>query len=439
MEFELHNHGSINVSRRRSNCTRINLSTTLTTCQVVSVPATTWTIVYSSGDARIYPATTFTAVTTVTESESATIRAQCYTLTPGETSHPSFAGIGVTCSSNFYSRGTEFITYTSGEVNPIFRTTHTVDSTATIIIEPTNDVTYDVLSDYQNIETCHTISSLTWASLVVTFVSVQLTWWIFDVPLIWKQDAGFRVFLDVIAWACVRSHAPGSAGIIAASKGSSASDFARIYYLGLKRQATPADWKTWKLYSCIGTDLLSITATIITIYQACTLPQYDARRNFGLSLWVYPSLPVALIGLTLLVGERFFPHTPRGNLLLLAFILLVLVLAAMAVSLALWKFDTTDGNGTWWISIIFYVLMVLPVVYIRLLMAFWCVAAWMVRVGGVSLAALQHYSGGQPYCEMRGLGFAIVYMVLGGIAAVLALFGGFYHAGLVSGFRQFAI
>lgn len=227
--------------------------------------------------------------------------------------------------------------------------------------------------------------------------------------------------------------------MIAASKGSSASDFARIYYLGLKRQATPADWKTWKLYSCIGTDLLSITATIITIYQACTLPQYDARRNFGLSLWVYPSLPVALIGLTLLVGERFFPHTPRGNLLLLAFILLVLVLAAMAVSLALWKFDTTDSNGTWWISIIFYVLMVLPVVYIRFLMAFWCVAAWMVRVGGVSLAALQHYSGGQPYCEMRGLGFAIVYMVLGGIAAVLALFGGFYHAGLMSSFRRFAI
>jgi hypothetical protein len=366
-------------------------------------------------------------VTTVTGFESATIMAQCYTLTPGESSPPSFTDVGVTCSSDFLPGSTDFLTYTSGNVDPIFGTTYTAHSTATIISEPTNYVTCDVLPDYQNAETCHTISSLTWASLVVAFISVQLTWWIFDVPLIWKRDAGFRVFLDAISWACVRSHAPGSAGVITASKGSNTSDFARIYYLGLKRQGTVEEWKTWKVCSCIGTDLLSIAATFITIYQACTLPEYDARRYFGLSLWVYPTLPVALIGLSLLVGERFFPRTRRGGFLLLAFTLLVLTLAATAISLVLWKFDTTDGNGTWWISLFFYILMVLPVVYIRTLMLLWCVAAWMVRVGGVSLAALQHYSGGQPYCEMHGPGFAIVYMVLGGIAAVLALFGAFHH------------
>ena len=376
----------------------------------------------------------------MTESESATIIAQCYTLTPGESSLPLFTDVGVTCSSILFPGTTDFITYTSGNVDPIFRTTYTADSTTTI--KPTNYVTCDVLPDYLNAETCHNVSSLTWASLVVTFISVQLTWWIFDVPLIWKRDAGIRVFLDAISWACVRSHMPGTAGVISASKGSNTSDFARIYYLGLKRRGTVEDWKTWKVCSCIGTDLLSITAVVITIYQACTLPQYDARRDFGLSLWVYPTLPVALIGLSLLVGERFFPRTPRGSSLLLAFTLLVLILAATAVSLVLWKFDTTDGNGTWWISLLFYVWMVLPVVYmgkLGKLMPWWCMAAWMVRVGGVSLAALHHYSGGQPYCKMHGFGFAIVYMVLGGIAAVLALFGTFYHARPVSSFQRSAI
>jgi len=136
-------------------------SATSTTCQVVSVPASTWTVVYSSRDARIYPATTFTAETTVTTSESATIIARCYTLTPGESSLPSFTDVGATCSSTFLPGSTDFITYTSGEVDPIFRMTQTANTTATIIIEPTNYVTCDAFPDYQNAETCHTISSLT--------------------------------------------------------------------------------------------------------------------------------------------------------------------------------------------------------------------------------------------------------------------------------------
>src|SRR5277367_944656 len=77
-------------------------SATSITCQVVSAPASTWTIVYSSGDTRIYPATAFTAATTVTESESATIIAQCYTLTPGESSLPLFTDVGMTCLSTLF-------------------------------------------------------------------------------------------------------------------------------------------------------------------------------------------------------------------------------------------------------------------------------------------------------------------------------------------------
>ena len=62
----------------------------------------------------------------------------------------------------------------------------------------------------------------------------------------------------------------------------------------------------------------------------------------------------------------------------------------------------------------------------------------MVRIDGVSEVALYHYSGGQSYCKMHGLDFAIVYMVLGGIAAALALFGSFYHARSVSSFPRSA-
>lgn len=53
---------------------------------------------------------------------------------------------------------------------------------------------------------------------------------------------------------------------MATKKGTNASNFARIYHLGLKRKEAPEDWTLGKLCTCIGSDLLNITATIVTIY-----------------------------------------------------------------------------------------------------------------------------------------------------------------------------
>ncbi|KAK3898048.1 hypothetical protein C8A05DRAFT_38379 [Staphylotrichum tortipilum] len=61
-----------------------------------------------------------------------------------------------------------------------------------------------------------------------------------------------------------------------------------------------------------------------------------------------------------------------------------------------------------------------------------CLGPWIVlaiaygmfaRVGGVSIAAWRHHAGGEPYCKMPGIGFAVTYITLGGISAFLALFG----------------
>ena len=50
-----------------------------------------------------------------------------------------------------------------------------------------------------------------------------------------------------------------------------------------------------------------------------------------------------------------------------------------------------------------------------------------VRVGGVGLAALAHYGGGQPYCMMEGVAFGAVYFTLGSITSQLALAGILYY------------
>jgi len=404
---------------------------TTTTCLVVSLPASTLQLTFSSGDSRIFPDTTYTSPTTVTEVEQGTIVARCFTLTPGQTSFASIPDVGVTCSTDFLSLTTDFITRTSGYVDPFVGTTYTAATTRTIVLEPTSLVDCSVLPDYKNAATCNSVSSLTWASLVLTFVTVQLTWWIFDIPLLWtskNKGGGIKPFLKSVSWTCVRSHVPGTAGTIAAMRGKDTSDFARIYYLGFTEERLPPPWTRWKLFKNVAADLLTVVTTCVTVYEACTLSQFDSRQAFGLGLWTYPTLPVALVGLCLLGGEFILPRTARAGTILFLVTLFVLVSVGAAIGLVLWRFDTTS-SGRWYFAVFCYTFMLLPAHCIPRLVILFCALAWMVRVGGVSFAALGHYAGGQPYCYIQGVGFAAVYMTLGAIAAVFALVGSFYHSG----------
>ena len=182
----------------------------------------------------------------------------------------------------------------------------------------------------------------------------------------------------------------------------------------------------------MASEFVSIIATIITIYQACTVPVEDGR-TFGVNLWAYPSLPVALVGLSLLFGERFLGRSENGRFWLLVITTSVLILVGLAIGLVIWRFDKSSGGGTWFMSVIFYAILALPLTLSRHFAILMLLGLWFVRVGGVSLAALNHYGGGQPYCKLQGMGFAVVYMTMGAIAAILGVFGAqryFFRQGL---------
>ncbi|KAK6073174.1 2-amino-3-carboxymuconate-6-semialdehyde decarboxylase [Seiridium cupressi] len=131
------------------------------------------------------------------------------------------------------------------------------DSTYTSTIAATSFVTCDEVLDYENTDTYDTVTPLTWASLALTFATIQLTWWVFDLTLVFKwraKSGGLVMVLDAISWNCVPPHGPASVGIIAASKGIDSSEFARIYYLGMRREAKPPDRTTRKLIISVGSD-----------------------------------------------------------------------------------------------------------------------------------------------------------------------------------------
>jgi hypothetical protein len=414
----------------------------------VAQPASTYTVQHSSGESAIFPATTYTAPTSIVYTDQATIEARCFTLAPGQTIPPSVSFVGVSCSTDYYPGSTETSTdtYTPGEPIVLFGQTLTVYTgtttryaTATHTIDPQTNVFCSPLPDVQNPATCDSITPLTWASLVITFITVHLTWWLFDLPLLWKKrddrlekndaaaDANDRVglpgFVFAIAWACLRSNAPGCAALYSLIAGRDTGEYAAMYYLGVRRlrDGRAPQFTTWKLVTSIGADLLSLVAVGVTVYQSCTLPEYAPRR-WGASLWAYPSLPTALTGLCFLVGRHFFPRTRRAAVGLVLMVVGVVVLVGVALALLLWQFDRPDN--VWFLPVILYSFMAFPAVLLWgqfVLLAIAC--GTFGRIGGVSIAAWQHYAGGQPYCKMPGLGFGVVYLTLGVISALLALLG----------------
>jgi hypothetical protein len=281
---------------------------------------------------------------------------------------------------------------------------------------------------------------------------VHLTWWVFDVPILWKNRPadeghdpypennltrtkrnaaaaaikandrlGLGGFLLSIAWACLRANAPGCAALYALMAGRDTGEYAAIYYLGVRRlrDGRAPEFTTWKLTTSIGTDLLNLVVVGVTVYQACTLPEY-APRQLGAGMWAYPSLPTALIGLCLLAGRYWFLRTLWAAVGLVLMVMGVVVLVGVALALLLWRLDRP--NDGWFFPVICYGAMAFPAVlfgvpFILLATAYGCFS----RVGGVTLAAWQHYAGGQPFCKIPGIGFAVVYLALGGISALLAL------------------
>ena len=397
-----------------------------TTCVVVSRPASTYTIRHSSGDWGIYPVTTYTAPATRTYTDDATIEASCFTLAPGQTIPPSVAFVGVSCSSDFHAGSTETTTYsyTPGEPLVAFGKTLSVYTgttsryvTATYTYDPRTYVFCTPLPDVYNPETCNTVTPLTWASLAITFVAVQLSWWVFDLPLLWQRkpkndhnnppSGGLRAFLMTIAWACVRANAPGCAALYALAAGRDTGEYAAMYYLGVRQRRRDNDgqapqFSTWKLATCVGGDLLSVVAAVVTVYEACTASEFAPKR-YGASLWAYPSLPTALIGLVLLVGRGWFPRTRAAGRWLVLMVVGVVVLVGVALALVLWRF--AGGDDVWFIGVIFYAMMAFPAVV--------CPGPWVLlaiaygmfaRVGGVTIAAFRHHAGGEHTARCLELG-----------------------------------
>lgn len=294
-------------------------------------------------------------------------------------------------------------------------------------------------------------SVLDWASLILTFITAQVTWWLLETPLL-RKKGGLRLFIERVVWNCVRLHQPSAAGIIAFARTGGGGqgqnevpEWARTYYFGPRRRrrrrqqrqgvaAPPPEEEEvevevmtrFKLVTALAADSFVLVSTGTTLYQACAHTDGGRQSRSAYALFMFPSLPVALIGLSLLLGQRL---RLRGGFLL-CLIVLVLLLVGTAVALLLWRFGSDDDPGglPWFLSLIVYAYMVVPLgicnhLGLALVVNF---LSMFARVGGVGFAALSNRSD-FPYCGLKNTAFGATYLALGGLAALFSVIGAVYY------------
>jgi hypothetical protein len=270
-----------------------------------------------------------------------------------------------------------------------------------------------------------------------------VSWWASDLPLLFKprdQGGGLRAYLDAVVWACVRANSPMSAGMVALYCGPGPAHAARIYYQGVRtgpdghlfdgRTPNPR-WRpgrSLKYWTSVLNECISLITAIITIVKACTKTVREDQESipFSESSWVVPTLPTTLVGLFLLALELLLPPETKVQKRWMWILFVGCLAIGGGLTALLWKFDASTRD-MWYIIMILYFFMSAPISEFGRRAGWAILGAWMVRAGGVTVAAFNHYGGGQPWCRIPGNGFAIAYAVLGAISTILGVCGAVVH------------
>lgn len=265
-----------------------------------------------------------------------------------------------------------------------------------------------------------TSSSVEWAGLVVSVISINVSWWLFDIPLLWQH--GIKRYLESVAWQCYRLHMPAVVAIYALRKATTRQEGPRIYYTGLFHDPdTPSDEGLSKFQygKALLIDLLTVVATGVTMSTAIHTPANSDISGTNSSLWSFPSLPVAVHGLWILLCSRL--DWPRRRTTLLGILVVLVVGAALILPLALAS-PVERATSVWFPALLGYLVMALPILICPPFVLIGTALVVIDRVGGLALGAISPIAY-FPFCQIKGDAFGVTYLVVGAIGGIMAIGG----------------
>ena len=290
-----------------------------------------------------------------------------------------------------------------------------------------------------------TTSSRDWAMLIITVFSINVSWWLFDIPLLWTH--GPRRYLNSVTWQCFRTYAPGCAAVYALMSAHTSEEEPYVYYIGpffdelpqdgvgatanpglqpsvneLRRQQPRRILTLFQISKYLIIDSLAIISTGLTVHTAINLPADAPVSGIALSTWAYPSLPVALLGLWLLLCGTWLKWSRKMTLWL--GLLLILAVGAAIITPLITLSEAGKRSKLWIPAIFGYVIMALPVYLIAKgpLFVIGIGFGFIFRVGGIGIGSLSPMAY-FPFCPLRHKAFGATYLAVGGLGAVLAIGG----------------
>ncbi|OJD19819.1 hypothetical protein AJ78_00178 [Emergomyces pasteurianus Ep9510] len=260
-------------------------------------------------------------------------------------------------------------------------------------------------------------ASLHWGSFLTTTISINIFWWMWDVPLIWQR--GFRAYVDAITWECIRLYMPSVAGIFAIYHTNNRSRWPKLYYYGGRDEALAEGMTDTEVLRIVVTDSLSITATVLTISKFYIQP---TGSIFNTALWAFPSLQVSLIGIWI-IGASYTKTCPRRNILLGGALFIFTTGACIGIILMC---SSLAHLQAWLPATMLYFFMASPFclytpgAFVALMMF----VATMARVGGLAIAAFIPRII-MPSIRLKHPLFGTAYIMVGIVGGIIAICGRF--------------
>ena len=187
---------------------------------------------------------------------------------------------------------------------------------------------------------------LDWALFVTTIISQHVTWWLLPIPVIFK--AGFRHYIHDVAWECMCLQQPSYIFFRSCFRQDRAH-WQNAYYSGTLKPSTRLD-----NVKALMKDSLIIASTTLALYRLCSGGKADKDLSgLNSSLWNYPSLPVALFGLSVMIFSR------TKLKLWIIFVITVLTGVFIIIMIAL-AIALTFDHGLWVGSSILILFVTIP-------------------------------------------------------------------------------
>jgi len=189
-----------------------------------------------------------------------------------------------------------------------------------------------------------------------------------------------------------------------------------MYYSGILKPPTRLE-----NIKVLAQDSFILVSTTLALYRLCNGSATDKDLTSGLnsSLWVYPSLPVAIFGLSVVI----FSHTKVKLWLIFVITILFTLFVIAMVSVILALTLKRQGHPDLWEFSTF------PILYETI--PLWALShnlifgtgflSILIRFGLIIASAVTHH-GYFPFCQLRGWGFGGTLTALAIINMILALY-----------------